>query len=171
MENFAKLFSGFRRKYLFHKDKIRLGLYTQVVEKLLYGVVSTTCIDRSSPGFWEYLMRSNRPKQYCWALWTLEKNTCSLQPALKNTGPGLLGEVSPSKASLNLQHNMSNIWFCWVELFSMAGKPLQKKHGSGSGFGTLVFHTYGSSSGAAPFFNTAPAPAPFLFSGYVECDV
>jgi len=26
------------------------------MEKLLYGVVSTTCVDRSSPGFWEYLI-------------------------------------------------------------------------------------------------------------------
>jgi len=34
-----------------HKDKIRLGLYTQVVEKLLCRVISTTCVDRSSPGF------------------------------------------------------------------------------------------------------------------------
>jgi len=34
-----------------HKDKIRLGLYIQVMEKLLHGVVSTTCVDRSSPGF------------------------------------------------------------------------------------------------------------------------
>jgi len=34
-----------------HKDKIRFGLYKQVVEKRLLGVVSTTCVDRSSPGF------------------------------------------------------------------------------------------------------------------------
>jgi len=34
-----------------HKDKIRLGLNTQVVEKLLHGVVSNTCVDRSSLGF------------------------------------------------------------------------------------------------------------------------
>jgi len=34
-----------------HKDKISLGLYTQVVEKRLFGVVSATCVGRSSPGF------------------------------------------------------------------------------------------------------------------------
>jgi len=42
-------------------------------KKVLYGVVSTSCVDRSSPGFREYLMRSNRPKQYCRALWTSEQ--------------------------------------------------------------------------------------------------
>jgi len=38
---------------------------TQVVEKHLYGVVSTTCVDKSSPGFWEYLMRSNETVLSC----------------------------------------------------------------------------------------------------------
>jgi len=47
---------------------VRLGLYTQVVEKLIYGVVSTTCVNRFIQGSEEYLMRSNRPKQYCRAL-------------------------------------------------------------------------------------------------------
>jgi len=50
------------------KDKIRLGLYIQMVEKLLYGVASTTCVNRSSAGFCEHLMRSNRLKQYRRAL-------------------------------------------------------------------------------------------------------
>jgi len=54
-------------------DKIRLGLYIQMMEKLLYGVVSTTWVDRSSPGFWKYMIMSNRPKQYCRALWTSEQ--------------------------------------------------------------------------------------------------
>jgi len=36
--------------------------------KAPYRGSSTTCVARSSPGFWEYLMRSDRPKQYCRAL-------------------------------------------------------------------------------------------------------
>jgi len=103
-----------------YKDIIRLGLYTQVVEKLLYGDVFTACVDRSFPGFWEYLMRSNRPKQCCRALWTSDKLTAvaGLEDWYASSAPRMLVMASTSRneeavlwsrSKLELKSNLSEI--------------------------------------------------------------